>query len=231
MLLKHFRTQCARVQRARLQRHADFGPRPRARFCQSDDGTARSLREAGFGCSPAALAGKKAPEAALEWIEHGASRASSVQIEQLMQEWIEFWHSSAQQQLTAGQIQTWNPSVRVEVRQKSKCPFGVACTEMGGILPSLVAPNSAPKMQSSQDLLPAPSEKNGLYSLANITFDPIGNGFVHILISRLSGLIRTPHWQYLPSWGRPGRQTVISANIRVIGLIQNTLPKVDLDRN
>jgi hypothetical protein len=47
---------------------------------------------------------------------------------------------------------------------------------MGGILPSLVAPNSAPKMQSSQDLFARPERENGLHSLANITFDPIGNG-------------------------------------------------------
>src|SRR5258708_3492876 len=47
---------------------------------------------------------------------------------------------------------------------------------MGGILPSLVAHNSAPKMQSSQDLFARPKRENGLHSLANITFDPIGNG-------------------------------------------------------
>jgi hypothetical protein len=47
---------------------------------------------------------------------------------------------------------------------------------MGGILPSLVTPNSAPKMQSPQDLLARPKRENGLHSLANITFDPIGNG-------------------------------------------------------
>ncbi len=63
-----------------------------------------------------------------------------------------------------------------EVVKNQSAPFGVVCTEMGGILPSLVAPNSAPKMQSSQDLFPRPKRENGLHSLANITFDPIGNG-------------------------------------------------------
>jgi hypothetical protein len=41
----------------------------------------------------------------------------------------------------------------------------------------LVAPNSAPKMQSSQDLFARPKRENGLHSLANITFDPIGDWF------------------------------------------------------
>jgi hypothetical protein len=31
-------------------------------------------------------------------------------------------------------------------------------------------------MQSPQDLLARPKRENGLHSLANITFDPIGNG-------------------------------------------------------
>ena len=47
---------------------------------------------------------------------------------------------------------------------------------MGEILPILVAPNFAPKMQSSQDLFARPKRENGLHSFANITFDPIGNG-------------------------------------------------------
>jgi hypothetical protein len=85
----------------------------------------------------------------------------------------QFWHSNGRPLV---RFKLGTVRLTEEVVKNQSAPFGVACTEMGGILPSLVATNSALKMQSSQDLFARPKQENGLHSLANITIDPTGNG-------------------------------------------------------
>ena len=85
----------------------------------------------------------------------------------------QFWHSNGRPLV---RFKLGTVRLTEEVVKNQSAPFGVACTEMGGILPSLVATNSALKMQSSQDLFARPKQENGLHSLANITFDLTGNG-------------------------------------------------------
>jgi len=58
---------------AAFQRHADFGPRLRRGFVSARTRLLGACGEAGFGWFACCARSKEAPEAALEWIEHGAS--------------------------------------------------------------------------------------------------------------------------------------------------------------